>query len=92
MTASAGSAPASSQATSKIPGAGFPTTVASTPAAYSSPVTNPPASSAGPSTVGHHRFRCIATSGTPSTSRRNTAFRRGYVQRSSGPPSRSTSA
>ena len=41
-----------------VAGLGFPSTVASIPAAYSRPATIAPASSRGPAAVCHHRFRC----------------------------------
>ena len=49
------------------------------------PATNIPASSAGPAAVVHHRFRCIATSGAPPWSARNTAFRRSVRPARVGP-------
>ena len=55
---SSGSASSASIAAAKYCGLGLPSTVASIPAAYSSPATNAPASSRGPSAVCHQRLRC----------------------------------
>src|SRR5579872_273174 len=54
----AGSASSAARAASKYAVLGLPSTVASTPAAYSSPATNAPASSRGPLAVCHHLFLC----------------------------------
>ena len=51
-----GSAPSASRAAAKYAGLGLPSTIASTPVAYSSPATNAPASSMGPRLVCHQRF------------------------------------
>src|SRR5918996_2738273 len=58
MTASEGAASSSARALSKYERLGLPTSVASTPAAYSSPATNAPESRSGPREVCHQRLRC----------------------------------
>ena len=55
---SSGSASRTSSAAAKYDGLGFPSTVASTPVAYSSPATKAPESSIGPRLVCHHLFLC----------------------------------
>src|SRR5262249_27804866 len=55
---SSGSAPSASSAAAKYAGLGLPSTVASTPVAYSSPATKAPPSSIGPRLVCHQRFLC----------------------------------
>ena len=47
---------------------GLPSTVASTPEAYSSPATNAPESSSGPREVCHQRFLCRQYSSAPTSS------------------------
>ena len=97
MTVSPASAPSSASAASKYARLGFPTSSASTPAAYSSPVTKAPASRSGPADVCHQRFLCRQTRRAPSRSAAKARFRfvhaktRPVSSLSSAPPRRTAS-
>src|SRR5262249_54597643 len=73
-----GSASSASIAAPKYAGLGFPSTVASIPAAYSRPATIAPASRRGPSAVCHQRLRCRQYSSAPASSSRKARFKFRY--------------